>query len=337
MHERIGTFAYIPAHTVPSTAIKAKLVTTLRYKFDRAGQVADYKARLSYPGNRLVPGIHYLDAKASAFAADKDTMRLLMAMCPMRKLYYIMLISKTLSCMRVTLVRLIHAPRTFCQALKKHLQAHGYWSTPADPNLYCKRSNGEEIFIAVTIDDFAAAASSQTIYEQLLQCLAIKYNVVDLGPAKRLIGWSVAQNMRDFSIRLWQTQLTHQIIQAINMSNAIPARSLYLSGIRLHPAEQGEAILHNKQPIYAHAVGALRYLADGTRLDLAWVVKELARSLTKPAQRTLEYAQAGSSLPQRHQEPYSQAPSLAKVHGTSLDSATITPSVIRMTTKVPLQ
>lgn len=54
MHDRFGTFRYVDASSVDKPSLVPRAVVRFTHKLDSDGNVASYKARVAYPGHRLV-------------------------------------------------------------------------------------------------------------------------------------------------------------------------------------------------------------------------------------------------------------------------------------------
>ena len=61
-------------------------MVTFTYKYDKKGNVIGRKARFSYPGNRLALGYDYDNTNIAVYAADRDAVRLMLAMAPNKAL-----------------------------------------------------------------------------------------------------------------------------------------------------------------------------------------------------------------------------------------------------------
>jgi hypothetical protein len=80
------------------------------------------------------------------------------------------------------------------------------------------------------------------------------------------------------------------MLEKFNMVEAYPCktpmvvRSLDIDKDPLRPQDDGENILGPEVP-YLSAIGALVYLANSTRLDIAFAVNRLARHIAAPTKR----------------------------------------------------
>lgn len=151
--------------------------------------------------------------------------------------------------------------------------------------------NGEDILImAITVDDFLVAYTCDAImawymmYQDLIMHLKTKYTLKDLGFPRKLLKWNITQDHHGTGLLISQPELATKLIVALNLQDANPTHSPFLSGVAIHPALQGEDRIPKHYP-YAKAIGMLRYIVDCTRPDLAYCAGMLARALACPTQR----------------------------------------------------
>ena len=109
----------------------------------------------------------------------------------------------------------------------------------------------------------------------------------DLGKTKFCIGLQI-ENLHS-RILVHQSAYIQKILEKFNMDKSYPSktpmvvRSLEMEKDQFRPQEAGEEILGPEVP-YLSAIGALMYLANSTRPDIAFVVNLLARHSAKPTQ-----------------------------------------------------
>jgi hypothetical protein len=87
-----------------------------------------------------------------------------------------------------------------------------------------------------------------------------------------------------------QTAYIQEILEKFNMDKSYPSktpmvvRSLDAEKDQFRPRDNGEEILGSEVP-YLSAIGALMYLANCTRHDIAFAVNLLARHSAAPTKR----------------------------------------------------
>ena len=147
-----------------------------------------------------------------------------------------------------------------------------------------KRGN-DYLLIPVVTDDFLVAGSSQAIIDEFKSFLKTKYTVRDLGPAEHYIGWKIDLDRQAGLTKISQAALAAQILEDFGMQECNASPTPYISGLNMEPLQHNEHPLDTNKYHLSSGVGALRYLADCTRPDLAFVVGNLARNLSKPSMR----------------------------------------------------
>lgn len=87
-----------------------------------------------------------------------------------------------------------------------------------------------------------------------------------------------------------QSNYTRKVLERFNMKDAYPlktpmvVRSLDVEKDPFRPKEEDEKLLEPEYP-YLSVIGALMYLANGTRPDIAFAVNLLARFSSAPTKR----------------------------------------------------
>ena len=109
----------------------------------------------------------------------------------------------------------------------------------------------------------------------------------DLGTTKFCLGLQLEH--LSIGILVHQSAYVQRILEKFNMDKAYPSktpmvvRALEMDKDPFRPQQEGEEVLGDEFP-YLSAIGALMYLANSTRPDIAFVVNLLARhsaALTK--------------------------------------------------------
>lgn len=197
-HREFRTFQYVNATDVPADALVVPAVVTFTYKHAPDGTVLDYKARFPYPGNRLVPGMHYNPEELAMYAADRDAVRLLLTisarlgltaqhldlksaflhedyagqsalyMKPIPRFDGTNRHSGKVAKVAKNIYGTPNAPRIYVNGLKKHLGSKNYTPLKSDSSVYSRRDGQDVIWIAITIDDFLVTSNAEHMYEQLI-------------------------------------------------------------------------------------------------------------------------------------------------------------------------
>lgn len=310
-----GTFNMVDRRTLPRNDFVPRAQIRFTYKENDIYEVVGFKARIVYPGNRLVDGVHYDSKETSTYSADRDSLRFLIALASQRgyQLFHIDLKSaflherfkdktplylqaltnfdgspedKNLAYMlAANLYGTPQACRVYIQGAYDHLRAHGYHQCKSDQNIFTKRQPEDVISMALTIDDFLIAASSAAVYRRLLHVLSLKYRTKDLGHATRILNWTLRRPPScPTEYHLTQPHKIQQFVDLVGMSASNPVQSPQAIGHLLYARLQGEAPLSLQHPS-APALGILRYIADCTRPDVTFITGLLARHSKDPSMR----------------------------------------------------
>ena len=110
----------------------------------------------------------------------------------------------------------------------------------------------------------------------------------DLGKTKYCLGLQIEHKSN--GILILQSTYVEKVLKQFNMDKAHPlsspmiVRSLDAKKDPFRPKEENEALLSPEVP-YLSAIGALLYLAQCTRLDIAFLVNLLTRFSSAPTRR----------------------------------------------------
>ena len=137
------------------------------------------------------------------------------------------------------------------------------------------------------VDDLNIIGNPKDI-EEARNHLTMEFEMKDLGKTKYCLGLQLEHLL--LRILVHQSAYIQKILEKFNMNKSYPSktpmvvRSLEMEKDQFRPQEEGEEILGPEVP-YLSAIGALMYLANSTRPDIAFAVNLLARHSVQPTQR----------------------------------------------------
>lgn len=114
-----------------------------------------------------------------------------------------------------------------------------YLQCRSDPNVFTKSEKEGKIMMALTIDDFLVAASSPAVYRNLLRVISPKYKIKDLGPATRILNWTLRRSPTN-RYHLSQPHKTQQFIDIMGMSQSHPTKTPQTPGHLFHARRADE-------------------------------------------------------------------------------------------------
>lgn len=137
------------------------------------------------------------------------------------------------------------------------------------------------------VDDLNIIGNEQDI-DEARNHLKTEFEMKDLGKTKFCLGLQL-EHLHS-GILVHQAAYIQKVLEKFNMNNSYPSktpmvvRSLDVEKDPFKPKEDGEEVLGSEYP-YLSAVGALMYLANCTRPDIAFAVNLLARHSASPTKR----------------------------------------------------
>ncbi|KAL0397043.1 UNVERIFIED_CONTAM: Retrovirus-related Pol polyprotein from transposon TNT 1-94 [Sesamum calycinum] len=169
--------------------------------------------------------------------------------------------------------------RMWYNRLSEYLIKKGFCHNQISPCLFIKRTESGFVIIAVYVDDLNIIGSPEEI-RQAADYLKGEFEMKDLGTTKYCLGLQF-EHTKD-GIFIHQSNYIEKVLKRFHMNNAHPlstpmvVRSLDVNKDPFRPPTHNNEILGPEVP-YLSAIGALMYLANNTRPDIAFSVNLLAR------------------------------------------------------------
>ncbi|KAK4400311.1 Retrovirus-related Pol polyprotein from transposon TNT 1-94 [Sesamum angolense] len=177
--------------------------------------------------------------------------------------------------------------RMWYNRLSEYLIKKGFCHNQISPCLFIKRTESGFVIIAVYVDDLNIIGSPEEI-RQAADYLKSEFEMKDLGTTKYCLGLQFEHTKGGIFIH--QSNYIEKVLKRFHMNNAHPLstpmviRSLDVNKDPFRPPTHNDEILGPEVP-YLSAIGALMYLANNTRPDIAFSVNLLARYSSTPTKR----------------------------------------------------
>ncbi|CAH9090012.1 unnamed protein product [Cuscuta epithymum] len=287
-------------------------------KRNEKNEIVRYKARLVAQGFSQMPGIDYDETYSPV--VDATTLRFLIGMSVFERLQMRLMdvvtaylygsldtdiymripggfkipdaySSKSRDLFSIKLQKSLYglkqSGRMWYNRLSEYLIKEGYKNDPISPCVFIQRSESGFAIIAVYVDDLNIIGTPNEI-ENTAKYLMKEFEMKDLGRTKFCLGIQI-EHLRN-GIFIHQSNYTEKLLKRFYMDKAHPlnspmvVRSLNVHDDPFRPCEDDEEILGPEIP-YLSAIGALMYLANNTRPDIAFSVNLLARYSSSPTRR----------------------------------------------------
>ena len=189
---------------------------------------------------------------------------------------------------------LVQAGRTWNEELNTHMESVGYTATDKDPAVYVKGSWNQKDFAAggFWVDDFVSIGSGKEL-DALAKSVDEKYGITGLGDVKWVLGMLIERDRAARENYISQEAFINSLLTRFSLTDAVPLSTPLAPGTRLSaddcPTSQEEKDDMATRP-YRELVGALAWLALGTRPDIAFATSSLARFGHNPGRTHWETA-----------------------------------------------
>ncbi|KAL2631883.1 hypothetical protein R1flu_016569 [Riccia fluitans] len=103
------------------------------------------------------------------------------------------------------------------------MKSQGFTRSVEDPCVYLKRVSYEIfglIILVLYVDDMLIAAKDKSEVEKVKAQLSAKFSMKDLGPAKRILGMEIHEDVKDGRLWLVQEKYARKVLEKFNMLDA---------------------------------------------------------------------------------------------------------------------
>ena len=179
--------------------------------------------------------------------------------------------------------------RMWYNRLSEYLIKQGYINNVICPCMYIKKTTLGLVILVVYVDDINLIGTPQKV-QKAIEYLKKEFEMKDLGKTKICLGLQIEYLVDGVFIH--QSAYTQKILERFYMDKAHPlstpmvVRSLEVCKDPFRLQEENEEPLGPEVP-YLSAIGALMYLANATRQDIAFSINLLARYSSFPTQSHL--------------------------------------------------
>lgn len=128
--------------------------------------------------------------------------------------------------------------------------------------------------ILTYVDDILISSPYEKVLDKVVEDLSNKFEVKNLGIVRYCLGMEFEAHRGRFSIG--RQRYVSELLEKFGMSNAKPVSTPLKLGVKLHKCEKNPSEEETRLP-FRELVGALNYLAMGTRPDISFAVSYLGQ------------------------------------------------------------
>ena len=187
--------------------------------------------------------------------------------------------------LRKSLYGLKQAGRKWYDVLCGLLTNVGFQRSLADPAVFFAHIGGDVVVLFIHVDDTTITGSSISLNKEFKRRISERFEITDLGSISWLLGLAIERNRTSRTLSISQKSYIETILRRFNLENAkslsIPMDPNTHFSKDDCPSTDEEVTVMKKVP-YREAIGALNWIAVGSRPDIAFVVGQLAQYLENP-------------------------------------------------------
>ena len=171
--------------------------------------------------------------------------------------------------------------------LSEYLLKEGYVNNSICPCVFIKKSKFDLTIIVVYVDYLNLIGTPEDIIKAA-NYLKKEFEMKDLGKTRYCLGLQIEHCSN--GILVHQSTYIEKVLKRFYMDKSHPVNSLMVvhslevNKDPFYPKKENEELFGLKAP-YLNAIGALMYLANYTRPDIAFSVNLLARYSSAPTKR----------------------------------------------------
>ncbi|KAE8655753.1 Retrovirus-related Pol polyprotein from transposon TNT 1-94 [Hibiscus syriacus] len=151
--------------------------------------------------------------------------------------------------------------------------------------------DGSFIFLLLYVDDMLIAAKNMDDVIGLKTLLSQEFDMKDLGAAKKILGMKIYRERDSRKLGLYKRGYVEKMLETFAMSNAKPVSTTLANHFKLSSEQCLKTDKESEDMakiLYSNVVGCLMYVMVCTRPDLAHVVSQVCKYMSKPGKQHWE-------------------------------------------------
>ncbi|CAI7810699.1 unnamed protein product [Closterium sp. NIES-53] len=182
------------------------------------------------------------------------------------------------------------APRAWYHKLEETLLAGRFKKSECDHSLFLVQEKEQFLMPLVYVDDILLFSESSAMIERVEEMLEMQFKCSKMGDVKYYLGMHVERDFDKGVLRLHQRKDCEGLAEKYGLQDGgKPATPLPL-GFTVEPCADEEVVGESDRKLFHSMVGALNYVANHTRPDIAFATSGLASVVSRPSHEQLEAA-----------------------------------------------
>lgn len=187
--------------------------------------------------------------------------------------------------LKKALYGLRESPRDWYECLNEFMEKLGFERSKYDYCFYLGRMNGQKLYIIVHVDDLLICSSSRDAIDKLKRLLNMRFRMKDMGKVQYYVGIEIDYDYDKKELCLYQEKYIQSLAEKYKIENSKSYQTPMEINLKLEPAENPESELK-----YRNLIGALLFIANGTRPDISFATNYLSRFQNSYNNEHFQYA-----------------------------------------------
>ena len=200
-----------------------------------------------------------------------------------------------------SLYGLRESPRDWYECFHNFMISINFERSNYDNCLYISAKNESQTYVILYVDDLLIFGSNIDTIEEIKTKLSKRFKMKDLGRVKQYLGIEMQYNQKEKKLHLSQEKYIESLAEKYGVTQSKRYDTPMEINLKLEASK--EIKKENEDLKYRNIIGALLYIANGTKPDVSFSVNYLSRYQTcydsthfKYALRVLKYLYSTKSL-----------------------------------------
>ena len=164
-------------------------------------------------------------------------------------------------------------PRQWNKCFDQFVVSHRFLKSEYDHCVYIKEVTKDTcIYMLLYVDDMLVASRDAAEIRKVKQLLSSRFEMKDLGPARRILGMDIERDRERGILTLCQSGCIRKILRIFNMDESKSVSTPVGAHFKLYVVVDDKAETSMDDISYASYIGSIMYAMIGTRCDLAYAL-----------------------------------------------------------------